>query len=249
MSKKVCVKCKKEKPFNEFYFSTNYKRQNLEIDNEKSYRNICKECCLENSKNRRVNNLSGYYFVYFLYDFNNELFYIGKTNDIYNRIRQHQNEKRFTEDEVNYIEFEIIDSFCDASIRELYYINKYKPRLNKRDVFEGELKNTHINELHKERIYFNKDRKEFKKEVNKSINKSLKPKSTFKKNAKPVLKIDPKTNEILNQYDTCKQAEKENNISEGGVSKAAKKGSLCNGYYWKYLNAEDKITDRYKKMA
>ena len=68
----------------------------------------------------------------------------------------------------------------------------------------------------------------------------------YKKNSKPVIKIDPKTKDIIQQYDTCKAAEKDNGISEGGVSRAAKTGGKSGGFYWQYLYEEDKSTDRFK---
>ena len=50
---------------------------------------------------------------------------------------------------------------------------------------------------------------------------------------------------ILEEYESCKQAEKKNNISPGNVSKAAKRGSKSGGFYWQYKFLSDKDTDRY----
>ena len=173
------------------------------------------------------------------------MIYIGKTNDICGRLKQHQNAKRFNESDVKYVDIELLDNLCDASVREIYYINKYKPILNQRDVFEGEMTHTVINELPKQRIYrHSKD--QFKKDVTQMIKNHSDNKNNSRKYSKPVIKIDPKTKEIIQKYDTCKAAEKDNGISEGGVSRAAKSGGKSGGFYWQYLYEEDKATDRFK---
>lgn len=248
LSKKVCSKCGIEKALNEFYVRHDLLKEYGEAD-PKSYRHQCKQCCSNNAKKQRQKHLEytqGLYFVYFVYNHNNELIYIGKTNDICSRIHQHQIEKRFNEDDVNYIEFELINSLCDASVREIYYINKYKPLLNQRDVFEGDLLCTTINEFSRYKIYRH-NKQQFKNDIDKSIEKNFKKNKIEKKNHKPVVKIDPNTMEILDRYDTCKQAEKANGISESGVSRAAKKNGKAGGFCWQYLNQEDKDTDRFKK--
>lgn len=244
MNKKVCIKCGQEKPLNEFYFNSNYKKYDL--DDPKAYRNSCKQCHLKTCKKRRENNLTNLFFVYFVYDHNENLIYIGKTNDIYNRIRQHQIENRFNEDDVCYIEFESLKNSCDAGVREIYYINKYKPILNQRDVFDGEIIDTTINDLNRLRVY-RYDRQQFKEDIDKAIQQGINYTKPITKYSKPVLKIDPLTMKIIQKYDTCKQAEEDNNISEGGVSRAAKKGGKSGGFYWRYVNQEDKDTDRFKQ--
>ena len=249
LNKKVCSKCGIEKDFNEFYIR---KENQIKYgsNDPRSYRESCIDCCSEAAKKqreKRMNYTKGLYFVYFVYDYNNELFYIGKTNDLYSRIHQHQIENRFNEDDVYYVEFELLNSLCDASIRELYYINKYKPRLNKRDVFEGDILCTNINELIRLKVYRH-NKEQFKEDINKAIkNREMNCVKSSKKYSKPVAKIDPLSLEVIQVYSTCKQAEQENNISESGVSRAAKKGGKAGGFYWEYLDAEDKSTDRYGK--
>ena len=246
MGKKICSRCKKEKSFSEYYLSSNYKKYTP--NDPKSYRTLCKKCCSETSKERRKNNLPNFYFVYFVYNNNEELIYIGKTNDIYNRIRQHQFENRFNENDVYFIEFELLQSLCDAGVREIYYINKYKPILNQRDIFDGEIIDTVINDLNRLRVYRH-NRQQFKEDIDKAIQQGINYSKPITKYSKPVLKIDPQTMKIIQKYDTCKQAEEDNNISEGGVSRAAKKGGKSGGFYWRYVNQEDKDTDRFKNIV
>ena len=97
MGTKKCSKCGITKTYDHFYVH----KKNMEkygIDNSKSYRNECKSCHAESSKKQRDARMSyshGLYFIYFVYNHNDELIYIGKTNDVCERIRQHQKEKRF----------------------------------------------------------------------------------------------------------------------------------------------------------
>lgn len=250
MSKKVCTKCGQEKSLNEFYIRSECLKEYGKND-PRSYRHQCKTCCSNNAKKQRAKRISyteGLYFVYFVFNHNEELIYIGKTNDIYNRIKQHQIENRFCEDDVYYIEFELLKNPCDAGVREIYYINKYKPILNQRDVFDGEIIDTIINDLNRLRVYRH-DKEQFKNDINKAIKQGVNYSKPITKYSKPVLKIDPKTMKIIQKYDTCKQAEEDNNISEGGVSRAAKKGGKSGGFYWQYVNQEDKDTDRFKNIV
>lgn len=252
MGTKKCSKCGKEKSYDNFYIQHKEMNQYGASD-PRSYRHNCKECCSSSAKKQREKDLEythGFYFIYFIYNHNNELIYIGKTNDLYNRILQHHKNKKINKDNIKYIDIEILESLCDASVREIYYINKYKPTLNQRDVFEGVLTTT-INEYKKKRIQYNKDT--LKEDINKIVKKlidkksnKLKDQSELKKYSKPILKIDPETKEILEKYDTCKEAETKNNIAASGVSRAAKSGGKAGGFYWVYLNEEDKDTDRFK---
>lgn len=61
--------------------------------------------------------------IYFLFN-NNDLVYVGKTEDIKQRLRAHRENKQF-------------DSYAclltdDDAMQEILYINLYKPALNKR---------------------------------------------------------------------------------------------------------------------
>jgi len=63
--------------------------------------------------------------IYILYN-NDEIVYIGKSNNIKNRISQHRKDKQF--DRVKSI---IFKNDGDIDLYEPYLINKYKPRHNK----------------------------------------------------------------------------------------------------------------------
>lgn len=243
--KKKCSCCNIEKDLNEFYIDSKQMKKYGEHD-IRSYRKECKECFSIKSKKRYKKTLkkhnNGLYFVYFIYNKHNELIYIGKTRDLIIRLKQHERENRLYRKDIGKIEYELVNSECDASVREIYYINKYKPELNCRDCFKGEMVDTVINELHKYKIIY-KDYDDFVQQVKNDINNYKKP--IKNKTSKPVLKLDPKTKKILEEYESCKQAEKKNNISPGNVSKAAKRGSKSGGFYWQYKFLSDKDTDRY----
>ena len=143
-----------------------------------SYRKECKDCFSIKSKKRYKKTLkkhnNGLYFVYFIYNKHNELIYIGKTRDLIIRLKQHERENRLYRKDIGKIEYELVNSECDASVREIYYINKYKPELNCRDCFEGEMVDTVINELHKYKIIY-KDYDDFVQQVKNDINNYKKP--------------------------------------------------------------------------
>ena len=103
----------------------------------------------------------------------------------------------------------------------------------KQFINEKQFKNDLSNAI-RERIIYTNDSSKFKN-------------NSFKKYSKPVAKIDPFTMKTIKMYESCIAAEKDNNISEGGVSRAAKKGGKSGGFYWQYVNQEDKDTDRFKQ--
>ncbi|GAH11005.1 unnamed protein product [marine sediment metagenome] len=78
---------------------------------------------------KKLNKLKKYYFapicgIYFLFDYNNKLIYIGKSINIHNRIRRHEIKS------INY--YSIIEfQECDLEKMEKYYIDKYNPKYNK----------------------------------------------------------------------------------------------------------------------
>jgi hypothetical protein len=72
------------------------------------------------------------YFVYKLYS-NDDLIYVGKTNDTHIRISNHLSQQPWSE-KISHIEFAKCNSKIDMDIYELYYINKLKPKYNKASV-------------------------------------------------------------------------------------------------------------------
>ena len=63
--------------------------------------------------------------LYFLYDENKELIYIGKSRDLGTRIFTSTKERLGS-----YLKYKITQSMADTHILELYFINKFNPRLN-----------------------------------------------------------------------------------------------------------------------
>lgn len=175
--KKKCSGCGKVKNISEFY--TRKREMDIYGPNDlRSYRHLCKKCngkaCKErNKKAEHKHNGGKFYFVYFIYDKNNKLIYIGKTKDVIERLREHEKEKRFYRKDISKVQFELVETDCDACVREIYYINKYKPKLNIRDVFKGKMKSTTINRLKRYTIVYH-TYKQFGKDVEAIVSKYLK---------------------------------------------------------------------------
>ena len=71
----------------------------------------------------------------------NEIIYIGKSTQINVRLTHHLRDKDF--DTVEVIQF---DNEVDMCISEIYFINKYKPRLNKEFIY-SDVKSMSLKEL------------------------------------------------------------------------------------------------------
>lgn len=79
-------------------------------------------------ENTFIDNIK--YGIYFIYDENNELIYIGKSiSDVSNRCFASIKERRIYK--FSKIEIRIPNSISDVGIYEAYYISKHKPKLNK----------------------------------------------------------------------------------------------------------------------
>lgn len=115
---KKCSICKEIKPLEDF------RRGRICRDCERKKNNINSKKYNEESKNRVKGN-----FVYRLIH-NNEIIYIGKSTQINVRLTHHLRDKDF--DTVEVIQF---DNEVDMCISEIYFINKYKPRLNKEFIY------------------------------------------------------------------------------------------------------------------
>lgn len=78
--------------------------------------------------------------VYFMYDKNNEIVYIGRTRNLYNRMYTHftpsivKNEQ--WKKNVYFIKYFEYEDFQDMCIMEEYYINKHKPSYNNNYSYE-----------------------------------------------------------------------------------------------------------------
>lgn len=64
--------------------------------------------------------------IYFLYNKEKELLYIGQTSSLHKRLYVHMREKDFT-----YYNFIRIDDLNERLLIETHFISKYKPRFNK----------------------------------------------------------------------------------------------------------------------
>ena len=59
---------------------------------------------------------------------------------------------------------------------------------------------------------------------------------------KPVVQIDPKTNEIIKIYPGESEACRRIGISQGKIGRAIRRNGTCRGYKWKYVNNEGVTT-------
>ena len=126
---KKCSICKEIKPLEDF------RRGRICRDCERKKNNINSKKYHEQSKNKVKGN-----FVYRLIH-NNEIIYIGKSTQINVRLTHHLRDKDF--DTVEVIQF---DNEVDMCISEIYFINKYKPRLNKEFIY-SDVKSMSLKEL------------------------------------------------------------------------------------------------------
>lgn len=126
---KKCSICKEIKPLEDF------RRGRICRDCERKKNNINSKKYHEKSKNKVKGN-----FVYRLIH-NNEIIYIGKSTQINVRLTHHLRDKDF--DTVEVIQF---DNEVDMCISEIYFINKYKPRLNKEFIY-SDVKSMSLKEL------------------------------------------------------------------------------------------------------
>ena len=59
---------------------------------------------------------------------------------------------------------------------------------------------------------------------------------------KPVVQIDPKTNEIIKIYPGESEACRRIGISQGKIGRSIRRNGTCRGYKWKYVNNEGVTT-------
>lgn len=245
---KFCKLCQQTKPIEEFH---SYTRK---ADNKILYKCYCRECYNEQQRKdyykKKVRNYPSKIkkdisFVYILYNAYDEVIYVGKTSCIENRIKNHISRSKF-KDEVKYIKFCICNSQAHSSIREIYYINLYKPVYNTVSKYDDE---DILDITLPDKIFYRITEKNFKN-LNTLVSKytEMHYKEEFKDEniakakaqrnlkGKPVFKLDPKTLEILDYYPTCQKAEFANNIFVSGVSKACKNKGKAGGFRWCYVN-------------
>jgi len=109
------------------------------------------------------NNISNTYLIYKFYNINNELLYIGITNDIKIRLKQHkQNKKWFKNVDKIYISNNTM-SRNEAQIYEIYYIANSNPKYNINHMNGGKV-DFMLDELIFEE-YINKDMRFYRKKL------------------------------------------------------------------------------------
>lgn len=86
-------------------------------------------------------------YVYRFKDNKDKVIYVGRTNNIKRRMKEHFKSGHLPlkcYKEVNSIEYIACKSEADRNILEIYLINTYKPKYNKKDVYDGNIKNKMI---------------------------------------------------------------------------------------------------------
>lgn len=91
-----------------------------------------------------INDSKGFYAYKFLNKYN-EILYIGKTIDIKDRMYTHFGSNghlgKDKYSQVYKIEYIECDNNADMSVKEIYFINKYKPPFNTSTLWDGEISN------------------------------------------------------------------------------------------------------------
>lgn len=136
---KKCSKCLKVKNLNEF----GYRNRKTKQGTRKTILSCCKQCNAEYSRKKymemRTNNLK---CVYRFLNFNEEVIYVGKTERIEYRINSHMSKSGHLPakcyEEVYKIQFMALSSTVLMDIKEMYYINLYKPKYNSEHLYNEE---------------------------------------------------------------------------------------------------------------
>lgn len=234
METKRCSKCGIEKPLNEFTYR----------NDKKTYVSYCKQCFREYS-NKRSAKLrekdKGKYFVYKLLDEKLNILYIGKTNNLKRRIQQHMSTGFLPKDaidEVKYISYICLPKQILSDIREIYYINKYKPKYNKQYKYE-EMTDIGFDliELYWKTIDL-EDINSFEVcNAESSIDIISLYKNRYEITGKEVVQLDKETNEPIAVFPTGTQASKETGIDDGTIYKVlTKQRPNAGGYKWMKLS-------------
>ena len=129
---KKCSICKEIKPIKSFGLR-NRKDSNGNV--YKTYNSACKVCNSERAKQRYYNvKEKGIRFVYRLIDENNEVVYVGKTEWLPTRTNQHFSKNSHLYSKIKNknlkLQYIAMASTTLMNIREIYYINLYKPKYN-----------------------------------------------------------------------------------------------------------------------
>ena len=69
--------------------------------------------------------------IYFFYDINDEILYIGRAKNLLNRLESHEHLDKKCYNAIHKVKYIQFDSFDDLDLAEPYYIAKHKPQYNK----------------------------------------------------------------------------------------------------------------------
>ena len=128
---KRCSRCLEVKPLSEF----GIRNRLVKGERVKQYLSYCKKCNSEYSSKRyremKSNNLK---CIYRFLDIDNNVIYIGKTERLRYRMNQHLSNIGHLPKEcyemTKKIQFMSMKSTVLMDMREMYYINLYKPKFN-----------------------------------------------------------------------------------------------------------------------
>ena len=133
MENKLCNCCNEYKPISEFPSRNRSTKKGIKL-----YINpTCRSCSIEKRKEyHRKEKEHKLNFIYRFLDKNKQVLYIGKTNYNLNlRIKNHLTQGHLPEScykELDKIQFLTTPSKTLTDIKEIYYINLYKPKYNTR---------------------------------------------------------------------------------------------------------------------
>lgn len=163
---KICSECKRELPIENFSLRKRVNKNSIKY----SPLSLCKKCNVEKSK-AYYSSVKGkrIYFVYRFLDSDNNVLYVGKTETLNYRIRTHFTKGHLPKEcynSVAKIEYLTMKSIIMMDIREIYYINLYKPEYNSNHIVNEpaitikdfatdkweEYNKEHINELERKDI-------------------------------------------------------------------------------------------------
>lgn len=177
---KKCTCCGEIKELSEFGQRNRKKKDNTIY---KKYLSYCKKCNSEKSKNDyNKKKQDGLNFVYKFLNEDNEVIYVGKTSNLPVRLAHHLSKSNShlpeeARSEISKVQYMVIGLTSLMDIKEIYYINLYKPKYNQKYLYSDEYSFIITDFLNDVWIDYNLD---FLKNINKE-NLYLKIKSIFKR--------------------------------------------------------------------
>lgn len=208
---KICSHCKQNKALDNFG-TRNKRNSNGQV--YKTFNCYCKSCNSERAK-QRYHNLKtrGIRFVYRLLNEDDEIIYVGKTNSLPTRTNQHFSKFSHiypkTQGEATKIQYLAMYSTSMMDMREIYYINLYKPKYNTKYMYDEP--KFMISEFSKD-IWQDYNLTEIKNINKEQLNQAIKSVFKRKRNGKylvytEILNIDGKRKQIFKgSFDSEKEA-------------------------------------------